>query len=83
MTQKYRSKPEEIEAVQALDTNVAELEAFTGGTVNTVPDDEGFLQVNTTDGPLRFLPGHFIASPGNGAFYAVQPATFLEVYEAV
>lgn len=93
---RYRSKPQEVEAVKWDDTDdtVEELWAFTARAISLrfVDDDEADRRtlylvagVNGAQGPVPVPVGHWIVRrPGDASdLWPVDPDYFAEKYEAV
>ena len=82
---KYRKKPVEIEAVQWLGTNNAEIAYFMGVDRVMIEYRENGqkLIINTLEGDMEASLGDFIIKGVQGEFYPCKPDIFEQTYEAV
>jgi hypothetical protein len=88
MTQKFRKKPAEIEAVQFTRSNWDEIKAFTNETAHSLRIEKRIDGLATCIIPT--LEGQHIATEGDwiikgvaGEFYPCKPDIFEQTYEAV
>jgi len=82
MTNKFRKRPVEIEAVHYNGQNILEILRWVGTAVEgAVPG--GFIQIKTLEGTMKAIPGDWIIKGIQGEFYPCKPDIFAETYEAV
>lgn len=84
---RFRKRPVVVEAVQWIESNLNELQAF-GAPVIPVAADSRYLIIETLeDGPdgqvtHAVTPGDWIIRGVNGEYYACKPDIFEATYEA-
>jgi hypothetical protein len=86
----YRKKPVEVEAMQFTEDAAARLVDWSGATPFPAGIDwatgesvEGYLVIQTLEGPIRASLGDWIIRGIKGEFYPCKPDIFEATYEAV
>ncbi|HDY87005.1 MAG TPA: hypothetical protein ENH82_02690 [bacterium] len=88
---KFRKKPVVIEAVQYTGKNGAEIREWSKSKVIGSPVLEPrranptgeYLQIETLEGAMTAIVGHWIIKGVGGEFYPCHPAKFERTYEPV
>lgn len=91
---KYTKKPVEIEAIQWVSSNIAEIEEFVGKKLKSEwVGGAGYeagvapplidLIIPTLEGDMRASYGDYIIKGINGEFYPCKPDIFLKTYDKV
>jgi hypothetical protein len=86
MTQKFRKKPVEIEAVQFTRNNWEEIKKFTNDTAHsfrTGRNELDYCIIPTLEGQHEATEGDYIIKGIAGEFYPCKPDIFEKTYDKV
>ena len=87
MTERYRKKPVEIEAIQLTSGNATEVAAWCGGLVESA-DCSGdgppyVVRIDTLEGSMIAGLGDYVIRGVQGEFYPCKPDIFEQSYDKV
>jgi hypothetical protein len=80
MSNTFRKKPVEVQAVQLTPLSLGEVEAFVGGDLEV---RSGEVVIATLEGAMHASPGDWIIRGVQGEFYPCKPDIFAATYEPV
>ncbi len=84
---KFRKKPVVIDAVQWINNNFDEVQAFAGHALSSwgrsAQGVYSNLCIATLEGSMRVSEGDYIIRGVNGEFYPCKPDIFAKTYDAV
>lgn len=91
MTERWRKKPVEVEAVQFTGSNHAEVCTFMGGGEGGADHSHiavdhpriSTITIGTLEGDMEAIPGDWIIRGVKGEFYPCKPDIFEATYERV
>lgn len=85
---RFRKKPEEVEAIQFIEGNTAEVCEYldsANASYSTIPHPDGPAQdqvfIHTLNGDLRAVDGDWIVKGDGGEPYPVHPDAFASMYD--
>lgn len=84
MTNRYRKRPIEIDAIRWTGENIKDVADFTDGHRDVVHDgDSHSLLVSTPEGRMRCMAGDWLIRGVEGEYYPCRDSIFQATYEDV